>query len=37
MKKKAKVSFNPKEFLAKVGQGKTISEYEKDQVVFTHV
>ncbi len=35
MKKKAKVSFNPKEFLAKVGQGKTISEYEKDQVVFT--
>jgi len=35
VKKKAKVSFNPKEFLAKVGQGKTISEYEKDQVVFT--
>jgi len=35
VKKKAKVSFNPKEFLAKVGQGKTISKYEKDQVVFT--
>jgi len=27
-------SFDPKAFLAKVGEGKTISEYRKDQVVF---
>jgi CRP/FNR family cyclic AMP-dependent transcriptional regulator len=34
-KKKARVSFDPREFLAKVGNGKTISEYQKDQVVFS--
>ena len=28
-------SFDPKEFLAKVGEGKTIVEFRKDQVVFT--
>jgi len=27
-------SFDPKEFLAKVGEGKTIVEFDKDQVVF---
>jgi CRP-like cAMP-binding protein len=26
--------FDPKEFLAKVGEGKTILEYRKDQIVF---
>jgi CRP/FNR family transcriptional regulator, cyclic AMP receptor protein len=28
------VSFDPKGFLAKVGEGKTILEFRKDQVVF---
>jgi len=28
------VAFDPKEFLAKVGEGKTIIEFVKDQVVF---
>jgi CRP/FNR family cyclic AMP-dependent transcriptional regulator len=27
-------SFDPKVFLAKVGEGKTILEYRKDQIVF---
>ena len=27
-------AFDPKEFLAKVGEGKTIIEFRKDQVVF---
>ena len=27
-------AFDPKEFLAKVGEGKTIVEFRKDQVVF---
>ena len=35
VKKRAKASFDPKEFLAKVGEGKTISKYRKDQVVFS--
>jgi CRP-like cAMP-binding protein len=34
VKKRSKVSFDPKTFLAKVGDGKTISKYRKDQVVF---
>jgi CRP/FNR family cyclic AMP-dependent transcriptional regulator len=34
VKKRSKVSFDPKIFLAKVGDGKTISKYRKDQVVF---
>src|SRR6476660_2333907 len=33
MRKKA--SFVPKIFLAKVGEGKTISKYRKDQIVFS--
>jgi CRP/FNR family cyclic AMP-dependent transcriptional regulator len=31
---KERASFDPKKFLAKVGDGKTIAEYQKDQVVF---
>jgi CRP/FNR family transcriptional regulator, cyclic AMP receptor protein len=33
--KRAKASFDPKEFLAKVGEGKTISEYRKNQIIFS--
>jgi hypothetical protein len=32
--KGARISFNPKNFLAKVGDGKTVAEYQKDQIVF---
>jgi CRP/FNR family transcriptional regulator, cyclic AMP receptor protein len=32
--KRARDSFDPKNFLAKVGDGKTIAEYQKDQVAF---
>jgi len=32
--KSDKVAFDPKVFLAKVGEGKTIVEYRKDEVVF---
>jgi CRP/FNR family transcriptional regulator, cyclic AMP receptor protein len=32
---RVKASFDPKTFLAKVGEGKTISKYRKDQVVFS--
>ena len=35
MKRKAKLPFDPKEFLAKAGEGKTISKYRKDQIVFS--
>ena len=35
MRKRAKASFDPKKFLAKVGEGKTISQYRKDQIVFS--
>ena len=35
MGKAAKNRFNPKVFLAKVGTGKTISNYRKDQVIFS--
>jgi hypothetical protein len=34
MGKAAKNGFNPKVFVAKVGTGKTISKYHKDQVIF---
>ena len=33
--KRGKATFDPKEFLAKVGEGKTISKYRKDQTVFS--
>ena len=32
---KKKTAFDPKIFLAKVGDGKAISHYRKDQVVFS--
>jgi CRP/FNR family cyclic AMP-dependent transcriptional regulator len=35
MRKRGKALFDPKMFLAKVGEGKTISKYRKDQVVFS--
>ena len=35
MAKKGKVSFDPKRFLAKVGDGKTIAKYQPDQIVFS--
>ena len=35
MKRKGKLPFDPKIFLAKVGEGKTISKYRKDQIVFS--
>jgi CRP/FNR family cyclic AMP-dependent transcriptional regulator len=35
LRKRAKASLDPKIFLAKMGEGKTISEYRKDQVVFS--
>src|ERR1700716_149265 len=35
MRKRVKASFDPKVFLAKVGEGKTISKYRKDQIVFS--
>jgi CRP/FNR family transcriptional regulator, cyclic AMP receptor protein len=33
--KKSKVLFDPKKFLGKVGEGKTITKYQKDQIVFS--
>ena len=35
MAKKNKALFDPKKFLAKVGEGKTITRYQKDQIVFS--
>ena len=35
MRKDRKASFDPKRFLAKVGDGKTIAKYRKDQIVFS--
>jgi CRP/FNR family transcriptional regulator, cyclic AMP receptor protein len=33
--KPARGSFDPQDFLAKVGAGKTISKYQKDQIIFS--
>ena len=33
--KRGKAIFDPKEFLAKVGEGKTIYKYRKDQIIFS--
>ena len=33
-RQKGRVSFDPKAFLAKMGAGKTITKYQKDQIVF---
>jgi CRP/FNR family cyclic AMP-dependent transcriptional regulator len=35
VRKRVKASFDPKMFLASVGEGKTISKYRKDQIVFS--
>ena len=35
MTPKAKPLFDPKVFLAKIGEGRTIAEYSKDQIVFS--
>jgi CRP/FNR family transcriptional regulator, cyclic AMP receptor protein len=35
MKRKGKLPFDPKRFLAKVGKGKTVSKYRKNQIVFS--
>jgi CRP-like cAMP-binding protein len=35
VRKRAKASFDPKMFLASVGEGKTISKYRKDQIIFS--
>jgi CRP/FNR family cyclic AMP-dependent transcriptional regulator len=35
VKKRRKAAFDPKTFLAKVGDGKAISKYQKDQIVFS--
>jgi CRP/FNR family transcriptional regulator, cyclic AMP receptor protein len=35
MSRKNKVTFDPKKFLTKVGDGKTIAKYQKDQIVFS--
>jgi CRP/FNR family transcriptional regulator, cyclic AMP receptor protein len=35
MRKRIKASFDPKKFLAKVGEGKTVSAYRSDQIVFS--
>jgi CRP/FNR family transcriptional regulator, cyclic AMP receptor protein len=35
MRKKAKAAFDPKRFLARVGEGKTVSSYRRDQIVFS--
>ena len=35
MRKDRKASFDPKRFLAKVGDGKTIAKYQKDQIIFS--
>jgi CRP/FNR family transcriptional regulator, cyclic AMP receptor protein len=34
LRKKATASFGPKTFLAKVGEGKAVSKYEKGQIIF---
>src|SRR5438876_5642934 len=35
MERKAKLPFDPKVFLSKVNGGRAISDYRKDQVVYT--
>ena len=35
MAKKSRALFDPKRFLAKVGGGKTITKYQKDQIIFS--
>jgi len=35
MAKKRRPPFDPKSFLAEVGEGRTVSQYRKDQIVFS--
>jgi CRP/FNR family cyclic AMP-dependent transcriptional regulator len=35
MKAKSKPPFDPKTFLAKVGEGRTLAQYQKDQIVYS--
>ena len=35
MKRKKKLPFDPKAFLSKVNGGRSISDYRKDQIVYT--
>jgi len=35
MASKQNPSFDPKSFLAKVGEGRSIGKYRKDQIVFS--
>jgi CRP-like cAMP-binding protein len=35
LSKRNRTSFDPKAFLAKVGEGKAISKYRKDQIIFS--
>jgi CRP/FNR family transcriptional regulator, cyclic AMP receptor protein len=35
LRKKATASFEPKTFLAKVGDGKAVSKYQKGQIIFS--
>jgi len=35
MKRKAKSAFDPKAFLAKVGKGRTLADYKKNQRIFS--
>ncbi len=35
MRKRIRAPFDPKKFLAKVGDGKTILHYRKNQIVFS--
>jgi CRP/FNR family cyclic AMP-dependent transcriptional regulator len=35
MKRKGKLAFDPKAFLAKVGKGRTLADYQKNQRIFT--
>jgi CRP/FNR family cyclic AMP-dependent transcriptional regulator len=35
MKRKGKLPFDPKVFLSKVNGGRAISDYRKDQIVYT--
>jgi len=35
MATQTKTTFDPKSFLAKIGEGRTISKYRKDEIVFS--
>src|SRR5580692_26375 len=35
MKRKSKLPFDPKAFLSKVNGGQAISDYQKDQIIYT--